>query len=431
MNPLNRGLSRQHFRARFAIIFFLVFLQAAPLTAVQPPKPTPEEEKKPQPEAKNDLDKLRVKELIDKLQDVSDHAAWGIDFIASDEQLQFRKAIHGPHKPKTSPAMKELVRRGVAALPELIDHLNDKRPTKLIIDYKTYGMSMWHSDEYDPRYSDPTKKPGGVNTDLKNYEGFEKQGFGSKYTFRVGDLCLVAIGQIVNRGLWAVRSQPTACTVINSPVQTPSLAAAVKKDWTGLTVEQHKQSLSQDALSKYPYATSRALERLLFYYPKDGDALALKLLGRPLYDDSVMWDFIRERLVKEDDPARWKTLIDEFRSKHGRAAADSLPFWLHWIYWMTDFERNKEFLEGKDRASKILARLYPDFDPYKLSFINAATAEERFLVIDNLVTYRGHDKEFRDLLASRIKALEDLPKDSDERRFLEALYFLRDQLKKP
>jgi hypothetical protein len=217
--------------------------------------------------------------------------------------------------------------------------------------------------------------------------------------------------------------------VINSAVQTPSLAAAVKKDWAGLTVEQHKQSLSQDALSMYPYATSRAVERLLFYYPKDGETLALKLLGRPIYDDNVMWDFIRERLVKEADPEKWKSLIDGFRSKHGRAAADALPLWLHWIYWMTDFERNKVFLEGKDRASKILARLYPDFDPYKPPFVNAATTEERFLVIDNLVTYRGHDKEFRDLVASRIKTLEALPKDSDERRSLEGFYFLRDQLK--
>jgi hypothetical protein len=238
----------------------------------------------------------------------------------------------------------------------------------------------------------------------------------------------VAIGEIVNRHLSAVRSQPTGCLVINSPVQTPTLAAAVKKDWTGLTVEQHKQSLSQDALSIYPSATSAALSRLLFYYPKEGEALAWKLLARPVYDHDALWDFIMKRLVKVDDPAKWKSLIEEYRSNHGRAAIEALPLQLHWIYWITDFERNKEFLEEKDRASKILERFYPGYDPNAHSFVNAASAEDRFQVFETLVICKGTDQKFRHAVASRIKAAEDLPKNSPERGSLEGLYLLRDRL---
>jgi len=298
MNPSNCGLSRQHFIACFAFAFLLVFLEEVPLPAVQPPQPTSGEEKKPKSDAKPDLDKLKVKELIDKLQEVSEEGiglhstAWASGFLAVDEEPQFQGGILGSHKPKTSPVMKELVRRGLTALPELIDHLNDKRPTKLIITHTGGFGLMWASDEYDPRSEDPKKKPPGVNTGLQNKEVIDKEGFDQKYNIRVGDLCFVAVGQIVNRGLSAVRYQPTLCIVINSPVQTPALAAAVKKDWAELTAEQHKQSLSQDVLTQRPYATSPALVRLLFYYPKDGDGLALKLLGRPLYDDIIVWDLM-------------------------------------------------------------------------------------------------------------------------------------------
>jgi hypothetical protein len=342
------------------------------------------------------LDKLAVKELIDKLREESEEGvgshstAWVSAFLASDEEPQFRGGILGSPKPKTSPVMRALVRRGVAALPELIDHLDDKRATKLVI-ADTFGLgNMWYSDEYAPRSRDPSKRPPWVNTGLKKFEGFDKAGrFEKRYTVRVGDLCFIAVGQIVNRRLSVVRYQPTACMVINSPVQTPTLAAAVKRDWAGLTVEQHKQSLSQDALSKYPYATASAIVRLLFYYPQEGEALALKLLARPLYDDDALWDFIRKRLAKEDNPARWKTMIEEFRQAHGQAAADALPFRLHWIYWMTDLERNKEFLAGKERASKILALFYPGYDPHSPSFINAAAPAEQADLIDSLTKCRS------------------------------------------
>lgn len=426
-------------------------------------------------DAKGDLSRWKVIELIDKLQEeskegVGSHStAWASGFLAIDEEPQFHGGVLGSHKPTTSPVMKELVRRGIAALPELIDHLNDKRATKLVIK-DTFGMgNLWHSDEYDLRFYEPKKCPPGVNTGLEKFEGIENpKQFSRQYSIRVGDLCYVAIGQIVNRNLNVVRYQPTACIVINSPVQTPTLAAAVKRDWAGITVDQHKKSLSQDALRKDTYATASAMVRVLFYYPPEGEVLALKLLARPLYNNDALWDFIMKHLVKVDDPVEWKAMVEGFRKAQGQAAVDALPFQLHWIYWETSFKRNKDFLESKDRATKILALLYQKYDPYNPYFINAATPEEQVDLIHSLAKFqsdkidqsvyrifqsttqkkeildldslclacmsrlvgKGHEGEFRDFVDRRIMTVEALPKKSDGRDCLEAFRHWQERLKK-
>ncbi len=56
----------------------------------------------------------------------------------------------------------------------------------------------------------------------------------------------------------------------------------MRKDWTGLTAEQHRQSLIEDALDgRSAYAAQAALQRLYFYYPNAADPIATKLLARP------------------------------------------------------------------------------------------------------------------------------------------------------
>ncbi len=40
------------------------------------------------------------------------------------------------------------------------------------------------------------------------------------YTIKVGDVCYVLIGQIVNRRLWALEYVPTLIVVVTSPVHS-------------------------------------------------------------------------------------------------------------------------------------------------------------------------------------------------------------------
>jgi hypothetical protein len=317
------------------------------------------------------LSRLKTSQLMDRLVDFSSegigfHAtAWATGFMALDEDPEFHGGVLGSSKPEISPTMRELVRRGAKALPDLIDHLDDTRATKLVVREKGKGFSfsaMWHSDEYDPHYRDPKKHPPGVNSTPH----ISDKNVVEKYNLRVGDLCYVAIGQIVNRQLYAVRYQPSACLVINSPVETPSLAAAVRKDWSGLTAEAHRLSLTHDALDPWPYAAPAALKRLCFYYPQAGDALARRLLARPLYAPIALRDFAVKRLVKERDPMKWDALIEEFKKDQGPAAVEALPYWMHSINWESFLKGDKEALAAKDIATQILAKRFPHYNPRSL-----------------------------------------------------------------
>lgn len=332
-----------------------------------------------------------IEVLIDKLQEESNESiglhslAWAEGFMALDEEPQFRGGVIGTAKPVTSITMRALVQQGVRAIPLLLRHLSDDRPTKLTLSKGTFPEIRWFGDEYDSRYKDITKQPASVNS-KEDYRTRRKV---AEYTFRVGDLCFVALGQIVNRNLSGTRYQPSCCLVINSPVATPTLALAAKQDWASLSTEEHKNLLKQDCLSKYPYATSAAIQRLLFYYPQEGEAMVLKLLRRPLYDGSALWRFISEQLVKTESINEWQTLINKFHHQAGKPAADSIPFRVQWIYFETSFVQDEKFRQEKERAAKILALLYPRYNSLEPYFINASELDEQTDLIKSLSPFRS------------------------------------------
>lgn len=216
----------------------------------------------------DDLAKMDVEKLIDGLAEI-DTPAPGLHgtasvrgFLAEDKPLAFGGGVIGSQAPKTSPHMRELVRRGVVVLPELIEHLGDKRPTKLRVG-DDFFLFRYFSDECDPRTL-RTEKPA------KRIEPLEKE-FRGGYTVRIGDACFSIIGQIVNRRYAAIRYQPTAGLVVNSPIEAPTLIDRVKKHWGKLDADAHKAALitdAEDVNDDWWYAQP-ALVRLRFYYPAD------------------------------------------------------------------------------------------------------------------------------------------------------------------
>jgi len=327
-----------------------------------------------------DVGRATNNELIDDLANIADvgvgfhPTAWVSAFVAVDGEPQFDGGLLGSQSPSLHPALKELVSRGATALPELIEHLSDDRETKLSIGARGFGGGTWHSDEYDSRYRDEERLPEGVNTE-------KEDPLTDDYVLRVGDLCSVAIGQIVNRRLNAVRYQPSGCYVINSPVVTKSLAEAVKNDWAHLTAEDHERSLIADAQSPYWGSPPPALERLAFYYPEAAEPVAASLLARTLYDSDVVWTFIEDELVKSDGPNEWRELVRKFRDAQGAAIADTVPYWLHWIYWETDFERDEEFLRKQQLASEILKTLFSEYDVENPPALDAAEVEDQVSIV--------------------------------------------------
>ena len=208
-----------------------------------------------------------VEDLIDDLTQIDSPApglhgtASVVGFIAEDKPLRFGGGVLGSPAPKTPPAMRELARRGPQVIPHLISHLDDRRPTKLTIG-KAFFTFRYFSDEYDPK-NPPKRGPAYPRGTMKKH-------FEGGYTVRVGDVCYAIIGQIVGRELTAVRYQPTAGLVINSPIEAPVLIERVNKDWSGLSVASHRESLIADAqCGNHPWTYGPALTRLRFYYPDD------------------------------------------------------------------------------------------------------------------------------------------------------------------
>ena len=252
-------------RATIALIMTLMLLSAG-CRDTQEQIPTAAEL-----QLRAECERLSVTELIDRLQQVEHEGigyhstAWARGFVGVDEEAAFAGGVLGSHAPIVAPQLRELVRRGIAALPELLEHLPDSRDTSVTVGGHVLIEGRWFSNEYDPRDLPPeTELPV-----IPHVPTWTEQDFTGSYTLRVGDLCFVAIGQIVNRRLYAVRYQPTSCLVVNSPVELPDLAEAVRNDWAGLDRTQHCQSLIHDLeLQRDPWRAEEAWKRLSFYYPE-------------------------------------------------------------------------------------------------------------------------------------------------------------------
>jgi len=197
----------------------------------------------------SDYSQKSVAELIDDLtqldsESVAIHSSYlpPVGFIADETPVSLRTSSEGVVVPDAPPQMRELVRRGPIALPELIKHLDDKRPTKLEVGRlpASHAFSAkFFGHMYDPRVRDWEQK-GPPHPPWKSIW------IKDTYTLKVGDVCYVLIGQIVHRDLAAVRPVPTGLLVVSSPIEVPELLDLVKSDWGSGDAETVKASLLAD-----------------------------------------------------------------------------------------------------------------------------------------------------------------------------------------
>jgi hypothetical protein len=132
-----------------------------------------------------------------------------------------------------------------------------------------------------------------VLRDWKANDPIENQRTMRTYAVKVGDVCFVAVGQIVGRRYSAVRYQPTACIVINSAAEDAALARAVRELW-GVRGPDARQALLASLLTDYatraePDADwdacdvasdvqSRAATRLMYYFPAEAAPMVAQRL---------------------------------------------------------------------------------------------------------------------------------------------------------
>ena len=182
----------------------------------------------------------------------------------------------GPHIPA---ALQELVRRGPAVLPLLLVHLSDTRSTRVLLgdtakkgSRHLLGENWYRStafgEEYDPRvHVPPAARQGSTFAGIPY---FPERPFHGPYVMKLGDVCYALIGQIVNRYLQPATEHEDIAFDVNSPVETPALAAKVRADWgQGDAAVLLKTSLLEDVKEdRYENDAADAMVRLRFYFPE-------------------------------------------------------------------------------------------------------------------------------------------------------------------
>lgn len=185
----------------------------------------------------------------------------------SKTQFEDIKGLHVSVSCDTTPILNAM-HFGLAVLPALLRHVDDKRPTKLVLGQGRGPQERVFADEYDARHRSSQSTQCAADARCEPEKPFDKP-----YTVKVGDICFVLIGQIVNRQLNAARYAPPRKFVVNSPVESPALADLVRVDWTGIDDDGLKDSLLADLRGAGPNGDG-ALRRLRYYFPATYAALA-------------------------------------------------------------------------------------------------------------------------------------------------------------
>ena len=221
-------------------------------------------------------DEKEVKSLIDKLTEVDSfdtgfspsHAGSNFPPVAGQSSWSTgrtgSKAVH-----RASSTIENLVALGPHALPLLLDHLEDDRLSALTIKHEGFFGGMWHAQEVPAPRSSP-KELATIAKHISDEEDLTSSIDNNieSYTLTVGDLCFVTIGMISNRSYNALRYQPTACQIINSPTTDPEIALAVRDLWSKDTPDLYTR-LNNDFTSGDERLSLSAATRLLFYYPEE------------------------------------------------------------------------------------------------------------------------------------------------------------------
>lgn len=350
-----------------------------------------------------------VPALIDRLTEV---AAGGIGYSATvsgsvfaplDGEGQIRTMLLFQEPPVRSETMRQLVQQGAAALPHLLAHLNDKRPTRITVRWG-WGNGVFFEEPFGKDFdrNERTDKPPPAKDDKE-----PKAAVGPPYrhTVTVGDLCFVAVGQIVNRNYNAVRYQPTACIIIHSPTRSASLRKRVQAAWGGLTREKHRASLVADFLrADSEERRIGAAKRLAYYYPDALEPLALEYLARPTYDFFDVHAFVHDRLYKARDAKEARALFDAYLARHGPPYRVGI---LVTLFRDLQEQEEGELTEYGDWPRRLLRELYgkpkgvksADRPPYP----EAVSATEKAELIEEGLLYdrsRKIDRAVAGLLAS-------------------------------
>lgn len=271
-----------------------------------------------------------------------------------------------------SAVMNELALRGVDALPNLAAHLDDARKTGAAVAAMRSGI--WYSAEYDwnPRTAGVRPKgtvirAGGPGRETVRIAGSVND---REYEVKVGDLCFNIIGRIVNRQFQAVRYQPLAIVIVNSPVLCADLRDAVRNEWGRLTDAQRRASIVGDVTK--PANRTQALGALAILarsYPDEIVEAARERLKTPVFDEAKVRNFAMTRLYVTNVADARKTMIEAFVKANGAGYRDGV---LLEVWERRNLREGEKMVGGPGSESiplptvapvEVLKQLLPDYDP--------------------------------------------------------------------
>jgi hypothetical protein len=160
---------------------------------------------------------------------------------------------------------RELVQIGPKALPTLLSHLTDPRTTSWAWPADArYGVDIFTA--YDPKNDEIDLSDLNFKRVSTSFKKNTKEGYSAK----VGDLCMEAIGRIVDRDLeWEISGYLPFPDLIGimSPVEDPALASLIRRDWGGITDRELVASYKRDCRFLVPKIDS--VRQLVRFFPKD------------------------------------------------------------------------------------------------------------------------------------------------------------------
>ncbi len=235
--------------------------------------------------------KKEIKALIAKLAEINEPdfglsgSVNGVVFAPLPGQEKFQSGVLGGPRLKPSDAFRRLVEIGPDALPFLLDALDDATPTGLKVEHRSPIGGMGFDDGIKSNPLNPIERR--VLSKKAADDDADDAVLLHKYQLRIGDVCFVAIGQIVGRPYYAVRYIPTAMISISSPVESKMLRDRVRAIWASddpakklldsLLLDYATEGLyngeSLDGWYEGSDFQIRAALRLLYYFPKEAAPL--------------------------------------------------------------------------------------------------------------------------------------------------------------
>ncbi len=278
------------------LAFAALFAQMAPVPAGAPPLPKLVDSK---PYRATELESADIAKCVEQLTAV-EHPDIGFaplmnggGFLPVPDLRSFQGGIlMRDHGLSTAPALERLVSLGPKAIPALLAALSDATPTKMRFDREENsilsGMGLaWYGHEIPTSATSKRELAARAEfpTVFAEVDSSDHETQLTAHRFTRADIAFVALGQIVNRPYAAMRYQPTACQVINSPVHDPLMAAALRRMWSSDDPARLLfESLVSDAFTDGDREVDRqgALARLVYYFPEEFIPYVVQCLDAPM-----------------------------------------------------------------------------------------------------------------------------------------------------